>query len=129
MDRALAVAVFAVAAAGMTLTASGVVVAPHQDPPGTPRFHQHVLAAYRYPLFVIRFLEGSADENQPRFSASAPLVDLAAVVAFALLAWRVPRLPRPARRPLARVEVPQLRATLWRSAPAHAPPRAVLLAG
>ena len=49
--RCLAILVFATAAAAATAAGSGVVVAPHVDPPGT-LFHSHVFAAYRLPLFL-----------------------------------------------------------------------------
>src|SRR5207247_4251486 len=46
--------VFALAAGSSALAAAGLAVAPHVDPPGTPLFHDHLLAAYRYPLFLLR---------------------------------------------------------------------------
>src|SRR4029077_1676136 len=51
--RLLAIAVFSLAASGATLAGAGLVVAPHIDPPGTPAFHDHVLAAYRFPIFLM----------------------------------------------------------------------------
>ena len=52
MRRILAIVIFATAAAGATAAGAGVVVAPHIDPPGTPLFHTHALAAYRLPIFL-----------------------------------------------------------------------------
>ena len=52
MRRILAIIVFATAAGAAAAAGSGVYVAPHVDPPGTPLFHTHVLAAYRLPIFL-----------------------------------------------------------------------------
>ena len=51
--RALGILIFTLAVTGATLAGSGLVVAPHVDPPGTPLFHDHVLAAYRFPIFLM----------------------------------------------------------------------------
>ena len=52
--RWLCTVVLALAAASSALAAAGVAVAPHVDPPGTPLIHEHLLAAYRFPLFLMR---------------------------------------------------------------------------
>lgn len=125
MGRVLAIAVFAIAAAGTTLAASGLVIPPHVDPPGTPRVHDHIFATYRYAIYLLRLerpvLGGLHFDAAPAAGAALDALMLA------VLAILVPRLPRPTRRPLARLALPSLGAPQWHSAPALGPPRASTL--
>jgi hypothetical protein len=118
--RLLAVAVFSLAAAGSTLAGAGLVVAPHVDPPGTPAFHDHVLAAYRFPIFVMRLQQ--LYDRGPKLVMVPPLMSLAAV-AMGLLLFAWPRLPRPTRRPTADVPIPLISRALWSAPLLLGPPR------
>ena len=121
MRRVLQVAIFSVAAASASFAGSGLVVAPHVDPPGTPLFHDHVLAAYRFPIFIMRLQQ--LYDRAPKFSLVTPLeVSLAATV-IGLLVFLWPRLPRPARRPIAYVPVPLISCALWSAPLLLGPPR------
>jgi hypothetical protein len=119
--RFIAIVVFALAVTGATLAGSGLVVAPHIDPPGTPKDHDHVLAAYRLPIF----LAGVQARFDPRQGVlSEHLVDVATfafVLALLTVAW--PRLPRPTRRPTADLTVARIAPPQWRSPLVLAPPR------
>lgn len=119
--RACAIAIFSLAVTGATLAGSGLVVAPHVDPPGTPIFHDHVLAAYRFPIFVMR-LQQFLDRG-PKFSSLSPLTTDVALLVMALLVSGWPRLPRPARRPAAHVAVAPIANALWSSPLLLGPPR------
>src|SRR6266566_4750563 len=111
--RLLAIAVFSLAATGSTLAGAGLVVAPHVDPPGTPAFHDHVLAAYRFPIFLMH-LHQLYDRGQ-KFTMESPFAaSLSAAMGLLIIAW--PRLPRPTRRPTADISVPLISPALW-SAP------------
>src|SRR5258708_36721901 len=126
--RGLCVLVFALAAGSSALAASGLAVAPHIDPPGTPRFHDHVLAAYRYPLFLLQLRMQSLHRNDPRWTLEAPgQAELGGLV-LATLALTIPKLPRPPPRAVSVLGSIQLRAPQWRLDAALAPPRASLLA-
>lgn len=126
MGRALAIAVFAIAAGAAAFAGAGLAVAPHVDPPGTPRGHRdHVLAAYRYPAFLIHF--AAHLDPRPRFALTNGVIDLSAGLVLATLAAFVPRLPRPWRRPLARMVVPALVPGRDRAAPILGPPRQATL--
>ena len=119
--RACAIAIFSLAVTGATLAGSGLVVAPHVDPPGTPIFHDHLLAAYRFPIFVMRlqqFLDHGA-----KFSSLSPLTTDVALLVMALLVSGWPRLPRPARRPAAHLAVAPIANALWSSPLLLGPPR------
>ena len=120
MRRLLAIAVFSLAATGSTLAGAGLVVAPHVDPPGTPAFHDHVLAAYRFPIFLMHLQQLYA--RGAKLEMVAPLAGLAAV-AMGLLIFAWPRLPRPTRRPMADVPVPLISRALWRAPLLLGPPR------
>lgn len=121
MRRALAIAVFALAAGGASLAGSGLAVAPHVDPPGTPLFHDHVLAAYRFPIFLMRLQQ--LYDRGPKMSTLTPLeMGLAATIA-GLLVFVWPRLPRPTRRPLAYVATPLISRALWSAPLLLGPPR------
>ena len=120
MRRFLAIAVFSLAATGSTLAGAGLVVAPHVDPPGTPAFHDHVLAAYRFPIFLMHLQQLYA--GTPKFVMDSPLASLAAV-AMGLLVFAWPRLPRPTRRPTAEVPVPLISRALWSAPLLLGPPR------
>lgn len=126
MRRFLAILVFATAAAAATAAGSGVVLVPHVDPPGTPRFHDHPLGFYRLPIFV----NGQRALAGPRwdFLAGGSLFDGATALVLALLAPFVPRLPRPALRAIAEVARPRLARAQWRATGIHGPPRRALLA-
>jgi hypothetical protein len=121
MRRLLAIAVFSVAATGSTLAGAGLVVAPHVDPPGTPAFHDHVLAAYRFPIFLMHLQQLYA--RGQRFEMLAPLATSLAAVAMGLLIFAWPRLPRPTRRPMADVPIPLISRALWSAPLLLGPPR------
>jgi hypothetical protein len=120
--RFLAVAIFALAASGATLAGAGLVVAPHVDPPGTPAFHDHVLAAYRFPIFLMRLQQLYAGE--PKLTMVSPLATSLAAVAMALLIFAWPRLPSPTRRPSAEMPIPLISLALWSAPLLLGPPRA-----
>ena len=121
MRRLLAIAVFSLAATGSTLAGAGLVVAPHVDPPGTPAFHDHVLAAYRFPIFLMHLQQLYA--GTPKFVMEWPLATSLAAVAMGLLIFAWPRLPRPTRRPTADVPVPLISRALWSAPLLLGPPR------
>ena len=121
MRRLLAIAVFSLAATGATLAGAGLVVAPHVDPPGTPAFHDHVLAAYRFPIFLMRLQQLYA--RVPKLEMVAPLATSLAAAAMALLIFAWPRLPRPTRRPTAEVPIPLITPALWSAPLLLGPPR------
>ena len=106
MGRPLRIVIFALAAGSAALAGAGLSLAPHIDPPGTPRYHSHVLAAYRYPAFLIHL--ASQLDGGPRFALDDGVLDLAAGLVLATLAAFVPRLPRPTRRLVARMQLPPL---------------------
>ena len=120
MRRLLAIAVFSLAATGSTLAGAGLVVAPHVDPPGTPAFHDHVLAAYRFPIFLMH-LQQLYDRGQ-KFTMESPFAaSLAVAMGLLIFAW--PRLPRPTRRPTADISVPLISCALWSAPLLLGPPR------
>lgn len=121
MRRALAILVFAVAAGMATAAGAGVIVAPHIDPPGTPLFHTHVLAAYRLPLFL-GVLRARFDPRQGLFSATDNLFEAATMV-LALLSLLWPRLPRPTLIAVAELPPDRIRRALWRHPLILGPPR------
>jgi hypothetical protein len=118
--RLLAIAVFSLAASGATLAGAGLVVAPHVDPPGTPAFHDHVLAAYRFPIFLMH-LQQLYDRGQ-KLVMDSRLASLAAV-SMGLLIFAWPRLARPTRRPTAEVPTPLISRALWSPPLLLSPPR------
>jgi hypothetical protein len=120
--RAFAIVTFSLAVTGATLAGSGLVTTPHVDPPGTPVFHDHVLAAYRFPVFLMR-LQQLLDHG-PKLSSLSPLTADVAMLVLALLVAGWPRLPRPTPRPSGRLRVPPLASALWRAALLLGPPRA-----
>ncbi len=113
--------VFSLAATGATLAGSGLVTAPHIDPPGTPIFHDHVLAAYRFPIFLMR-LQQFYDRGA-KLSAVAPLATSLATTVLALLVFAWPRLSRPSRRPSGYMSFPLISRALWRHPLLLGPPR------
>ena len=121
MRRILAIGVFAIAAASASFAGSGLVVAPHVDPPGTPLFHDHVLAAYRFPIFLMRLQQ--LYDHTPKLSMVSPLETSLAATVIGLLVFLWPRLPRPTRRPLAYVPVPLISRALWSAPLLLGPPR------
>ena len=124
MRRVLACLVFALAAGTAAFAGTGVVVAPHVDPPGTPLFHTHVLAAYRLPLFL-GVLRARFDPRQGLVSASDSLFEAATMV-LGLLALLWPRLPRPTLTAVAEMPAIRIRRALWRSPLILGPPRRAL---
>ena len=126
--RWLGALVFSIAAAGSVFAASGLAVPPHIDPPGTPRFHDHVLAAYRYPLFLLRLRMESLHPNAGGWTLETPSQLTLGGLVLATLVLIVPKLPRPTRRVVATLAPVGIRAPQWRLGAPHAPPRASLLA-
>ena len=126
--RWLCALVFLVAAASSVLAASGLAVPPHVDPPGTPRFHDHLLAAYRYPLFLLRLKMLGQPPAGPGWSLESPgQIELGALV-LATLALIVAKLPRPTRRTVAVLPAIRIVPPEWRAWIPLAPPRPSLLA-
>ena len=121
MRRLLAISVFSLAATGSTLAGAGLVVAPHVDPPGTPAFHDHVLAAYRFPIFLMHLQQ--LYERGQKLVMDSPLAAGLASVAMGLLVFAWPRLPRPTRRPTAEVPIPLISRALWSAPLLLGPPR------
>jgi hypothetical protein len=120
--RLVAVVVFALAVTGATLAGSGLVLAPHIDPAGTPKYHDHVLAAYRLPIFLAN-MRARFDPRQGVLTEQ--LLDAATfafVVALLTFAW--PRLPRPTRRLVAELTPQRIAQAQWRSPLILGPPRA-----
>ena len=119
--RFIAVVVFALAVTGATLAGSGLVVAPHIDPPGTPKYHDHVLAAYRLPIFLAnmqaRFDPGRGVLSE-QFSDAATFAFVLALLTFV---W--PRLPRPTRRPIAHLASARIARAQWQVPLIVGPPR------
>jgi hypothetical protein len=118
--RLLEIAVFSFAATGSTLAGAGLVVAPHVDPPGTPVFHDHVLAAYRFPIFLMQ-LQRLYDRGQ-KLAMESPFAGVTAV-AMGLLIFAWPRLPRPTRRPTAVLPALLISRALWSAPLLLGPPR------
>jgi hypothetical protein len=124
--RWLCALVFALAAGSSALAASGLAVPPHTDPPGTPRFHDHLLAAYRYPLFLLRLKVLSQRPGGPGWSLDAPAQIELGALTLATLAFIIPKLPRPTRRAIAVLPVIRIAPPEWRAWIPLAPPRAAL---
>jgi hypothetical protein len=119
--RLVAIVVFALAVTGATLAGSGLVVAPHVDPPGTPKYHDHVLAAYRLPIFLANM---QARFDPRRGVLTEHLVDVAEYAfVLALLTFAWPRLSRPTRRPVAELAMVRVAQAQWRSPLILGPPR------
>ncbi len=126
--RWLCALVFAVAAGSAAFAGAGLAVPPHIDPPGTPLFHDHLLAAYRYPLFLLRLRMLSEQRRGPGWSLESPgQIELGGLV-FASLALLVPKLSRPTRRAVATLPAVRLAPPEWRAWIPLAPPRVSLLA-
>jgi hypothetical protein len=126
--RWLCALVFALAAGSSALAASGLAVPPHVDPPGTPRFHDHLLAAYRYPLFLLRLRMLNRRPDGPGWTLEVPGQLALDAMVLATLAVLIPKLPRPARRAVATIPAVRLRGPQWRLGAPLGPPRAALLA-
>ena len=120
--------VLAVAAASSALAAAGLAVPPHVDPPGTPRFHDHLLAAYRYPLFLLRLKMTAQRPDGPGWSLETPSQLALGAVVLATLALVLPKLPRPARRLIAVLPGLRIVPPEWRAWIPLGPPRLALLA-
>ncbi len=116
--------VFATAAGAAAAAGTGVVVAPHVDPPGTPLFHTHVLAAYRLPLFL-GVLRARYDPHQGLLNVES-MFDAAASLVLAILALLWPRLPRPTLRAIAELPSLPIARALWRIPLILGPPRPAL---
>jgi hypothetical protein len=126
MRRILAILVFALAAGAAAAAGSGVYVAPHIDPPGTPLFHTHVLAAYRLPIFLDS-LRVRWDPRQGLLS-DPDLFSLAmSGLVIALMAFAWPRLPRPSLFAVADLPRARIARALWRAPLILGPPKPVLL--
>ena len=123
MRRFLACLVFALAAGTATFAGAGLVVAPHIDPPGTPLFHNHVMAAYRLPIFL-GVLRARFDPSQGLVSAGDTFFEAATMI-LALLALLWPRLPRPTLLAVAELMPARIRRALWRSPLILGPPRLI----
>src|SRR5437879_10418813 len=95
--RALGILIFTLAVTGATLAGSGLVVAPHVDPPGTPLFHDHVLAAYRFPIFLMTLNQRL--RRVPKLTSLSPLATARASLVRPLLVLALPPVSRPTRRP------------------------------
>jgi hypothetical protein len=120
--RVIGIVVFALAVTGATLAGSGLAVAPHVDPPGTPKYHDHVLAAYRLPIFLANM---QARFDPARGVLTEHLSDAAAFAfVLALLTFISPRLPRPTRRAVAEFAPLRLAQAQWRPVLILGPPRA-----
>jgi hypothetical protein len=124
MRRFLAILVFATAAGAAAAAGSGVVVAPHVEPPGVPLFHTHVLAAYRLPLFL-GVLRARFDPHQGVLTQQS-VFDLEVTLVFALLALVWPRLRRPDLLAVAEVGIGRIAHALWRIPLPTGPPRSAL---
>jgi hypothetical protein len=119
--RLIATCVFALAVTGATLAGSGLVVAPHVDPPGTPKYHDHVLAAYRLPIFLAN-MQARFDPRQGVLTEH--LIDVATYAfVLALLTFVWPRLPRPGRGPTWELAPARIARAQWRSPLILGPPR------
>lgn len=126
--RAFLALVLALAAGSAALAGSGLAVSPHADASGTPAAHDHLLAAYRYPLFLLRMTPAPAALGAgPHWSLDLPADAAAAALVFATLAAIVPLLCRPTRRIVAVFAFPALRPSIWRVLLILAPPRAPAL--
>lgn len=123
MRRPLAILVFATAAAAATAAGSGVVVAAHVDPPGTPHFHTHGLALYRLPIFVTF---ARPHETLAGLGSEESLFDLASTFVLALLTLVAPRLPRPMLDACSEIAAPAIARAQWAARHSHGPPRAAL---
>jgi hypothetical protein len=80
-----------------------------------------VLAAYRFPIFLMRLQQLHA--SQPKLTMVSPLATSLAAVAMALLLFAWPRLPRPSRRPSVDLALPLISLALWRAPLLLGPPR------
>ena len=126
MKHVLLTGVLAIAACAASAAGTGVAVAPHVDPPGTPLFHQHVFAAYRLPLFLA-VLRARYDPHQGLVSATS-VFDLESTLVLALLAMVWPRLPRPTLLAIAELALARIARALWHAPQLTGPPRASLRA-
>ena len=124
--RWLGALVFALAAGSCALASSGLAVPPHVDPPGAPRFHDHLLAAYRYPLFLLQLHEAAEHASEPGWSLETPGQNQVETLVLATLAVAIAALPRPTRRAVARVETVVRGAGQWRPGAPLGPPRTYL---
>jgi len=126
--RWLCALIFALAAGSSALAGAGLAVPPHIDPPGTPLFHDHLLAAYRYPLFLLRLRMLTQQRSGPGWTLELPgQIELAGLV-LASLALLVPKLPRPTRRAVATLPAVRIASPEWSAWIPLAPPRSLLLA-
>lgn len=126
--RWLRALVFAVAAASGTLAATGLAVPPHIDPPGTFRNHDHLLAAYRYPLFLLQLRLASEQASGRGWSLETPSDTALGALVLATLTLLIAALPRPTRRALERLDAIVVPAAQWRPGAPLGPPRTYLRA-
>lgn len=144
--RVVAPLVFVLAVATMELAGAGLIVAPHGEAPGSAPVHEHAVTVYRFPLLLLFDAPGipseaefaahargrheqhtrwAAADGSPlvTFLASHPLAQLAGSLALALIALAFARLPRPTRRPIARLALPVIAAEQWLARIVPPPPR------
>jgi len=124
--RWLCALVFALAAGSSALASAGLAVSPHIDPPGTPRLHDHLLAAYRYPLFLLRLRNADTPASGPSWTLETPSQMQFGAMVLATLTVTIAALQRPTRRRSARIAAPELVAPQWRAGAPLGPPRTYL---
>ena len=128
MARWLAAAIFALAAGSAALAGSGLAVTPHAHAPGTPTYHDHLLVAYRYPLYLLHLTLLAHPEPGPRWSLGEEPAGAGTALVFALLVFAAARLPRPASRAVADIAPVIVSRPQWRALRILGPPRLILLA-
>ena len=124
--RWLCALVFAVAAGSCVLASSGLAVPPHVDPPGTPRSHDHPLAAHRYPQFLVQLQAASEHASEPGWTLETAGQDQLDALVLAMLVVAVAALPRRTRRLFGRLETVVLGPSQWRLGAPLGPPRTYL---
>lgn len=141
--RIVASALFAVAAAASGLGGAGLVVVPHDEPPGSGPTHDHSATVYRWPILLVAAVPGvpaaddlahhvrSAHAEHLRallglgasLSPVHPLAELAGAAVLALLVIAIARLPRPTRRVIAEMSPPRVMSAQWTARLGPPPPR------
>ena len=115
--RLIAIVVFALAVTGATLAGSGLVVAPHIDPPGTPKYHDHVLAAYRLPIFLAN-MQARFDPRRgvltEHFSDAATFAFVLGLLIFAFVCRGFSRNPLSHWKSLSLIIVRRMTPPTWR---------------
>lgn len=141
--RGLAAGLYALVAAAMVLGGAGLVVAPHREPPGTPRIHEHQVGALRFPILLLGEAPGVpavtaetlsehirhlVPPDRPTLEQSHALALLVGGAILALIAVQIPRLPRPTRRALAKVAPVAVPVPQWQATLTTPPPRSPVFA-